>query len=147
MYYFQELAALTGVTAYWDLDVESDVETDKKFIGRTNFQKWFNHFFYIMDKYRRSNNYINIGKDFYLKGNQKESLKNLPPTFIAASHSDQDVPVSISQEMSKLIPNTQTFLTENLPHDFDANLQLDVGKTCYQEVIYWLDSFNKKDQK
>lgn len=69
----------------------------------------------------------------------------MPPTFIAASHSDQDVPVSISQEMSKLIPNTQTFLTENLPHDFDANLQLDVGKTCYQEVIYWLDSFNKKD--
>lgn len=107
--------------------------------------------FPIYLSYRQSGTWVkellgrkNKAEDFSLT---KESLKNLPPTFIAASHSDQDVPVSISQEMSKLIPNTQTFFTKNLPHDFDANLQLDVGKRCYQEVIYWLDSFNKKDEK
>lgn len=102
--------------------------------------------FPIYLSYRQSGNWIkellgrkNKAEDFSLT---KESLKKLPPTFIAASYSDQDVPVSISQEMSRLIPDNQTFFTQDLPHDFDANLQLDVGKTCYKEVINWLDSFN-----
>lgn len=37
MYYYEKLASLTGITASWDLNVKPYVETDKKFIGRTNF--------------------------------------------------------------------------------------------------------------
>ncbi|HHX68419.1 MAG: nitroreductase family protein [Miniphocaeibacter sp.] len=37
MYYYEELAALAGINASWDLEVEPCIETDKKFIGRTNF--------------------------------------------------------------------------------------------------------------
>lgn len=37
MYYYEKLAELMGITATWDLEATPVVETDKKFIGRTNF--------------------------------------------------------------------------------------------------------------
>ncbi|MGX7023303.1 alpha/beta hydrolase family protein [Vagococcus hydrophili] len=81
----------------------------------------------------------NSASDFSLT---KENLAQLPPTFIAASYTDQDVPFQISQEMSQLIPQTQTFFVENMPHDFDSNLAFNEGINAYQSVISWLDNLN-----
>ncbi|MFW8053303.1 alpha/beta hydrolase [Vagococcus fluvialis] len=101
--------------------------------------------FPIYLSYRQSGNWIkellgrkNKAQDFSITS---DDLKNLPPTFLAASSSDQDVPFSINQEMSQLIPNNKTFFIEGMPHDFDANLQSDQGKKAYAELTNWLDSF------
>ncbi|WP_099203040.1 nitroreductase family protein [Miniphocaeibacter massiliensis] len=37
MYYYEKLAEIDGINASWDLNVDPCVETDMKFIGRTNF--------------------------------------------------------------------------------------------------------------
>lgn len=101
--------------------------------------------FPIYLSYRQSGNWVkellgrkNKAQDFSLTS---DNLKNLPPTFLAASSSDQDVPFSISQEMSQVIPDNKAFFIEGMPHDFDANLQSVQGKKAYTELTTWLDSF------
>ncbi|MDL2311131.1 nitroreductase [Peptostreptococcaceae bacterium OttesenSCG-928-C18] len=37
MYYYEKLAEIEGINANWDLNAKPDLETDMKFIGRTNF--------------------------------------------------------------------------------------------------------------
>lgn len=80
----------------------------------------------------------NTVEDFSLT---HDDLKELPPTFIAASSSDQDVPFTISQEMSQIIPENTTYFIENLPHDFDSDLQNNVGLIAYQQLLTWLNTF------
>lgn len=69
----------------------------------------------------------------------EDDLKQLPPTFVACSHQDKDVPPSISLKMAKLIPNSCLQTVTDLPHDFDSYQQESTGKATYTNLITWLD--------
>ena len=73
--------------------------------------------------------------DFSLS--QKE-LRQLPPTFIAASDGDQDVPFHCSQDLARFIPENHFHQLTGLPHDFDSNTHLPEGKESYNLLIHWL---------
>lgn len=99
--------------------------------------------------YRQSGNWVkellgkkNNIKDFSIT---KTELAQFPRTFIAASKADQDVPFNISYEMSQIIPNNTTFFTDNLPHDFDADLTNNTGLMAYESLLLWLDEEQKRD--
>lgn len=66
-------------------------------------------------------------------------LKKLPPVFLTASSADQDVPYSVSQQLSHIIPNVKFHPVLGLPHDFDSDTTNPVGKRVYQAAINWLD--------
>lgn len=66
-------------------------------------------------------------------------LKKLPPVFLTASSADQDVPYSVSQQLSQIIPKVQFHPVLGLPHDFDADTTNPAGKRVYQAAINWLD--------
>lgn len=93
--------------------------------------------------YRQTGNWIKeiLGKnDIKDYGLNKKQLEHLPPVFIAASRQDQDIPFEISEEMSQLIPDNYFFpIDENLPHDFDNNTTIPVGRQVYQKILEWLE--------
>lgn len=66
-------------------------------------------------------------------------LKQLPPVFLTASSADQDVPYSVSQNLSQVIPKVQFHPVLGLPHDFDSDTNDPTGKRVYHAVIKWLD--------
>ncbi|MGX7148110.1 alpha/beta hydrolase [Enterococcus ureasiticus] len=66
-------------------------------------------------------------------------LTELPPTFLAHSSADQDVPVEASRIASNKILNVTYEEVENLPHDFDGDITKSEGLQVYQALIAWLD--------
>lgn len=66
-------------------------------------------------------------------------LKQLPPTFLAASRADEDVPFFLSQLMSKWIPDNHFIPLEALPHDFDRDPSLPSSMETYQSLLVWLE--------
>lgn len=98
--------------------------------------------FQIYLSYRQTGTWVkellgrkNEAATFSLK---EEDLKLLPPTFIAASSSDQDVPFQINQQLAQLIPLTETYFVDGLPHDFDAAPKGKASIDCYKALINWL---------
>lgn len=73
--------------------------------------------------------------DFSLSNSE---LAQLPPSFLASSINDQDVPVRITQHMAQLIPDACLKLVDDLPHDFDANSHNPLAQTIYANLISWL---------
>ena len=69
----------------------------------------------------------------------EEELAEFPPTFIAASSADNDVPFEINEKLAKLIPNSETFFVDGLPHDFDATPKGKASIECYSQLIEWLN--------
>lgn len=66
-------------------------------------------------------------------------LKQLPPTFLAASRADEDVPFFLSNLMSKIIPHNQFIQLDQLPHDFDRDPNLVTSIETYNKLINWLE--------
>lgn len=67
-------------------------------------------------------------------------LSQLPPTFIAASQGDKDIPFEVSKEMNEYIPCSYLFeVSEPLPHDFDSDMSNDVGMRAYEEAVSWME--------
>lgn len=66
-------------------------------------------------------------------------LAQLPPTFLAHSSADQDVPVEASRIASNKISNVTYEEVEKLPHDFDGDLTKNEGLNVYHALIEWLD--------
>lgn len=69
-----------------------------------------------------------------------DELKQLPPTFIAQSKNDQDVPYVIGVHLANTIPHADFFSVENLDHDFDKDSRNPVALQAYEAVIEWLHS-------
>jgi acetyl esterase/lipase len=68
-------------------------------------------------------------------------LLMLPPTFLAASTTDEDVPFKASKELSKKIPNSTLHTVYGLQHDFDRDLNNEAGIKSYHSMIEWLSQF------
>lgn len=68
-----------------------------------------------------------------------EELAKLPPSFLAHSSADQDVPVEISREACNKLSNVTYEEVKKLPHDFDGDITKNEGLQVYQALITWLD--------
>ena len=66
-------------------------------------------------------------------------LALLPPAFLTASTSDQDVPFSFSKVLSQQIPGSQFLPVFGLEHDYDRNPALPESQTLYETALNWLD--------
>lgn len=66
-------------------------------------------------------------------------LAELPPTFLAHSSADQDVPVESSRIANTKIANVTYEEVEKLPHDFDGDITKNEGLQVYHALIEWLD--------
>lgn len=69
----------------------------------------------------------------------KECLAKFPKTFLSASTNDKDVPYSQSEQMHKLINQSQLFTVDENIHDFDREYTRPNSKKLYEEIIKWLD--------
>lgn len=65
------------------------------------------------------------------------ALAQLPPTFLTASTSDQDVPYVFSQIMHVSMPKSFFLPVYGLEHDYDRNPQRLESQTLYQKVLGW----------
>lgn len=68
----------------------------------------------------------------------KENLTELPPTFIAHSRADQDVPYAIGEQLHVAIPESVFYSVSTLEHDFDRDPTVSQAKEAYQRLMDWL---------
>lgn len=76
-------------------------------------------------------------KDFSLTDKE---LTELPPTFIAQSKTDQDVPFQIAEHLKKMIPLTEFVAIEHADHDFDSDPNKALNMETYKKVTNWLNN-------
>ncbi|WP_426351163.1 alpha/beta hydrolase [Alloiococcus sp. CFN-8] len=69
----------------------------------------------------------------------EEELSNLPPIFLTASTTDQDVPYRVSKRLSKALANATLHTVYGLDHDFDRDIKNKVGYETYEKLILWMD--------
>lgn len=67
-----------------------------------------------------------------------DELQALPPTFVAHSTADQDVPYAIGKKLHTSIPNSYFFSVNGLEHDFDRNSSVAEAEEAYRQLIDWL---------
>ncbi|WP_371361764.1 Acetyl esterase [Sporomusa rhizae] len=68
-----------------------------------------------------------------------DTLRSFPPTILAASTLDPDVPYRMSKSLLKLIPNSHLITIYREVHDFDRDLNDESGRLAYEEIIEWLE--------
>ncbi|MGP6139138.1 alpha/beta hydrolase [Jeotgalibaca sp. A127] len=68
----------------------------------------------------------------------KADLETLPPTFLAASTNDPDVPYRLSKTMAAAIPDALLETIESDEHDFDRTTTETIGKAVYAKALSWL---------
>lgn len=69
-----------------------------------------------------------------------DDIAALPPTFIAASTDDQDVPFKTSKTLSRAAPNARMMIAYYLEHDFDRNTSNPAGAQAYAAALAFLDA-------
>lgn len=74
-------------------------------------------------------------RDFSLT---EDTLAALPPTFIAHSQHDQDVPYAISQKLHQQIPHSVLYTATDLEHDFDREPTEPQAQAAYRQALDWL---------
>lgn len=96
---------------------------------------------------RQSGNWIkeilgkdNLIDDYSLTVNQ---LKKLPPIFITASRSDEDVPFFLSNMLSKQVTNSTFIKHTGVVHDFDRQPELAESKLTYDALLTWLNELTE----
>jgi acetyl esterase len=73
---------------------------------------------------------------------EENILKDFPPTILAASTLDPDVPYKISKSLSKVIPNSNLITIYEDVHDFDRYITKESGTLAYEQILNWLDKIN-----
>ncbi len=68
-----------------------------------------------------------------------EDLAQLPPAFLTASSTDQDVPFGSSKRMARLIPGAQFHPVYNMEHDFDRDAGRPEGREAYETALKWME--------
>ncbi|MBI6871138.1 alpha/beta hydrolase [Clostridium aciditolerans] len=69
-----------------------------------------------------------------------ESLKYFPPTILAASTLDPDVPFKASKLLSRIIPESHLITIYGEVHDFDRDTNNSIGISVYDEIVNWLEN-------
>ncbi|HEY4390879.1 MAG TPA: alpha/beta hydrolase [Paenibacillus sp.] len=64
-----------------------------------------------------------------------EDLYKLPPTFIAQSRTDSDVPFYVSGTLHNQIPNSELFVVDQAEHDFDRAPSNPLAIEAYDKAI------------
>lgn len=72
----------------------------------------------------------------------EKTLRALPPTFIAHSTKDNDVPFCIAQKLNKEIPDTYIHPVNHSEHVFDKNSQSELSEKVYSYLFDWLKQIN-----
>lgn len=67
-----------------------------------------------------------------------EDLALLPPAFLTASSTDQDVPFGVSKRMARQIPGSCFHPVYNLEHDFDRDTGRPEGREAYARALEWM---------
>lgn len=67
-----------------------------------------------------------------------EDLALLPPAFLTASSTDQDVPFGCSKRMARQIPGSSFHPVYNLEHDFDRETSRPEGREAYAQALKWM---------
>ncbi len=67
-----------------------------------------------------------------------EDLALLPPAFLTASSTDQDVPFGCSKRMARQIPGSLFHPVYNLEHDFDRDTARPEGREAYAKALEWM---------
>ncbi|WP_313469704.1 alpha/beta hydrolase [Carnobacterium sp.] len=68
-----------------------------------------------------------------------KELAELPPTFIAQSKTDQDVPFQTAIHLDETIRSTEFVAIEQAKHDFDSDSSSEAAMETYKKVIDWLN--------
>lgn len=68
----------------------------------------------------------------------EQELKTLPPTFLAQSKTDKDVPYQTAVQLKQTIPDAELFSVENAKHDFDSDPTDKTAQEAYLNLIQWL---------
>ncbi len=68
----------------------------------------------------------------------KENLNSLPPTFIAHSTNDPDVPYRIAEKLNNNLPKAHLHSIAGNEHDFDRDSQSETAQTAYAALFDWL---------
>ena len=66
-------------------------------------------------------------------------LALLPPTFVAASTGDADVPFSVSKHLARTAPRARMFQAYDLEHDFDRDVANPAGPNAYTAALAFLE--------
>ena len=66
-------------------------------------------------------------------------LALLPPTFVAASTGDADVPFSVSKHLARTAPHARMFQAYDLEHDFDRDVANPAGSNAYAAALAFLE--------
>ncbi len=69
----------------------------------------------------------------------KEDLTCLPPTFIAASTGDNDVPLKQSKSLMRAVPMKRMHQVYYLEHDFDRDTTNPAGREAYEDALAFLE--------
>lgn len=77
-------------------------------------------------------------QDYFNYSLASAELKRLPPTFIAQSTADPDVPYSIGIFLSQQIVTNEFVTIDGLTHDFDKDPNENSAKITYQKLMKWL---------
>ena len=92
--------------------------------------------------YRQTGNWIKAilgeGEKATTYSLSKEDLIELPPTFLAASTGDPDVPYRLSVKMSRDIPQSYLETIDSDEHDFDRTTTESIGPLVYEKMLSWL---------
>ncbi|UJF16159.1 alpha/beta hydrolase [Jeotgalibaca sp. MA1X17-3] len=99
--------------------------------------------FGIYIHYRQSGNWIRgilgAGIKPSLYSLSEEDLSQLPPSFLAASTGDPDVPFRLSEKMEKEILISHLETIHSNEHDFDRVDLKETGPKTYSKIISWLE--------
>lgn len=68
-----------------------------------------------------------------------DDVAALPPLFITASSTDEDVPFRASKTLSRQAPQAVMKPVYYLPHDFDRDVGDPTGRRIYQDALAWMD--------
>lgn len=68
----------------------------------------------------------------------EKDLALLPPVFLTASTSDEDVPFRISKKMATVISSSLFCPVYYLEHDFDRDIGRIEGREIYEKCICWM---------
>lgn len=68
----------------------------------------------------------------------EQDVAALPPLFITASSTDEDVPFRLPKTLSRTAPCAVMKPVYNLPHDFDRDTTDPTGSRIYNQAIEWM---------
>lgn len=84
--------------------------------------------------------FLNISKEEAEKqfSLSQSELEQLPPTFIAHSKADQDVPFFIAEKLNDTIPQAHFYTVSDKEHDFDRDPNTPEAKEAYEQLLKWM---------